>query len=310
MSQNFPLACLGLAAVASLFSPAASAVIIYGDDGPSQNLTDPNLGNTWDLSGNFKGFIGTPISAKHFITADHATGNTNGSISFADGPNTGSYTTTRRYADPDSDLEIWEIGGRFNDWVDLYTDSDEVGQNSLIIGKGSAPGSEVVVADELKGWQWGVRTQAKSWGRNQVSDTFDDEGGLLAFEFNAIDGVNEGALASFDSGGGLFLFDAAENRWELAGIHLGVTGPFSRTGSDSDAFNASLFDVGGLFVKTDEDTYTFVGDAPGDIPALGFSTRISGRLDWINSVVPEPGSGLLLAGAALGLLRRRTATAR
>lgn len=278
----------------------APAVMVYDDDGPTRNLTDPGDGDIWDLSGSFQGFVGTAIGSKYFITADHATGNgTGGTITFASGANAGSYTTVARYADPDSDLEIWEISGAFNSWVPLWDGGSEVGQTATLIGKGRAAGAEVVVGSELKGWKWGTDDQAKSWGRNEITGTA--EGGkYLAFDFDAIDGVNEGGLAERDSGGGLFLYDALDAQWELAGVHYAVDGPFRESDSTSGEYNATLFDMGGLYVGPD-DSYTFVTDTGVDKPAAGYSTRISERSAWINSVIPEPGTAVLLGLATVGL---------
>lgn len=291
---------------------AAEAVIVYDDSEPTRNTTTAGLvgdeADLWTLSGNFKGYLGTPISAKHFITADHATTNTLANIGFVDGPNAGSYSTVARFDDPDSDLEIWEISGTFNQWVEVYRDSDEVGQTATLLGRGRQPGDAVTVdsggGPELKGWKWGTDDRVKSWGRNVVSGTASG-GEFLGFEFNAIDDANEGGLAEFDSGGGLFIFDATDGRWELGGIHFAVDGPFREADSPSGEYNATLFDQGGLYVGPDGD-YEFVSDMAMDIPANGYSTRISDRLAWVDSVIPEPSSALLLAGTAIGLAWRRS----
>lgn len=298
--------CLSLGM--ALAGSPAQAVIVYDDSGPTRNTTDPGDGEVWNLSGSFKGYLGTPISAKHFITADHATNATLTDITFAAGPNAGSYTTVERFSDPATDLEIWEISGTFSEWVEVYRDSDEVGKTATLLGRGRDAGTAVSVdsggGPELKGWKWGTDVRTKSWGRNVVSGTADG-GEFLSFEFNAIDDANEGGLAEFDSGGGLFIFDATDGRWELGGIHYAVDGPFRESDSASGEYNATLFDQGGLYVGPDGD-YELVDDIAMDVPANGYSTRISDRLAWIDSVIPEPGSALLLIGAAVGLGWRRS----
>jgi hypothetical protein len=84
---------------------------------------------------------------------------------------------------------------------------------------------------------------------------------------------------------------------KLAGIHYSVDGYFSFIGSSNDQFNAALLDVGGLYVGSESDGWTFYTNQVTDIPSGFYSTRISANLAWINSVIDFlPGDDLGITG--------------
>ena len=107
---------------------------------------------------------------------------------------------------------------------------------------------------------------------------------MLAASFDATGGANECTLASGDSGGGVFIQE--DSVWKLAGISYAVDGPFSLTDSGA-AFNAAVFDVGGLYALENA-TFVLIVDNAADQPGSFYSTRISSRMDWIRSVVASP----------------------
>jgi len=87
--------------------------------------------------------------------------------------------------------------------------------------------------------------------------------------------------------------------WKLAGISYAVDGPFSLTGDSLDAgFSAAIFDARDLYYKIDGEWMLIEHDEA--VPAGSYASRISSRLNWINSVVPEPGAvALLISGGAI-----------
>jgi len=322
-----------LAAAALLPVGSASAVVVYVPGTPptaTRNTTAPTgaLANSgWQLQGEWAGaFLGTPISSNQFITAQHVGGNVGDTFSF----NAANYTTTGFVNVPNSDLRIWQVSGTFPTFAPLYnsgSDGSETGKPLVVFGRGVAPGTAVIgpatpSGTELKGWEWGAGDGARSWGENDVSGIVSttNVGDLISFTFDRavgnVAGTNESHLSAFDSGGGLFI-ETPGGVWKLAGINFGVDGPFKFQQTDANAFNATLFDKGGLWEQTGTvpgpnpgdppiPVFTFNPDTSEDIAGASYSSRISSNLEFINGVIPEPSSVALLGGAiALITMRRR-----
>ena len=287
----------GLLIVAGLLSlPAASqAVIVYGPQGRNTTAPTGTLTNSgWQYQGQWGAYLGTPISSQLFITAEHVGGSVGQVFTYQSVP----YTTTALYDDPNSDLRIWRVSGTFPSYAPLYTATDELTKPLVTFGRGTQRGGVVSVSGVDKGWLWGTQDGVQSWGQNIVSGTVPDAtyGDQLVFDFAAGD-ANEGALSSGDSGGGVFINDGTT--WRLAAINLGSTGPYKYQPDDLTSFNASLYDQSGLYVQ-DGDNWV-----PASGPGESSATRISTNMLWINSVIPEPTS-LMLVGIAGLLLARRS----
>ena len=266
------------------FSPPTQAVIVFSPEGPIQQTTNPGDGSGWELHG----FLGQttliPISPHYGINAAHfGTFGPGDTVSFAEGPNEGTYTiTSEAFLDSEAgtDLRLFRIDESFEAWAPLFTGNSEVGMDLTVFGRGRRAGEEVLVNDDLKGWEWGSFASGRplSWGRNTIADLVEGDT-LLSFAFNAEPG--QGIGAEGDSGGGVFVSD--QDQWKLAGINLAVDGPFGFSNDDPD-FNAALFDRGGLW-QGPQGNRTFIRNRGVDQPARTFSTRISPRFDWIRSVV-------------------------
>lgn len=272
-------------------------------EAPTGNLADSG----WQLQGIWHGFLGTPISPHHFITAEHV--GIGGSFSY-DGQ---QYSITATFIDPETDLAIFQVDGTFDSFAPLYTESDEAGQDIVFFGRGTDRGDPVTDGTTLKGWEWGTDDRDRSWGQNTVEGISNiivngKEFQALGFTFDAGAGPNEAHLTGGDSDGGAFILD--DGVWKLAGIHAGAESLYSLSDVEDSVnnpgFRAAIFDQSGLFVRNDTNT---AWEAAEDRPGASFTTRISARIDWINSVIiPEPSTGLImLTGGWLLATRRRTA---
>lgn len=282
----------------------AYGVILYrtGDSTANTSAPGDDRDVAWNLQGTWGNFLGTPISSTHFITAKHVGGTIGQSFNY-DG---GSYVTTARYNSPSTDLTIWEVSGAFNSFAPLYTDTNELGKEMFVMGRGTQRGAEVNISGatvtDLRGWRWGTADKVKRWGENNV-EGFQNSGTLLYGGFDRTSPLTEEAhLSVGDSGGAVFLKDA-DDQWKLAGINYSVDAFFNLSDSNTSEFNAAIFDAGGMYFGNDTDGYNFVTDQIGDISFGFYSTRISSQVDWIESIIPVPEiSTLAMVGGVWMLL--------
>ena len=295
-----PVASLLSLTLSLLFQGSAVAVIFVSTGDPTFNTTAPTgalQDSGWQYEGQWGSFLGTAISADCFVTAKHVGGNVGDSFVFGGV----SYTTTASYASPSSDLQIWRVNGTFSTYASIYRSSDETGQGLVDIGRGTQRGAAIYNSDgALAGWGWGANDGVMRWGQNVVAAVQAGGAGIgdtLRVSFNNPGVANSATISSGDSGGGLFIQQGGT--WKLAGINYAVEGPFSHIGSDPDAFNAALFDKGGLYAKA-SGIWVPITDQASDIPSAFLATRISANSAWIDSVtVPEPGEYAAFASLSL-----------
>ncbi len=265
-------------------APSARAVILYRTGDPAANTTEPTgslAGSGWQWEGTWGGFLGTPIAPHFFLSAKHL-GQAGGSVFNFAGTN---YTVVRGVADPASDLDLWEVAETFPVFAPLYTKSDEAGQLTLLIGRGTQRGSERLSGSLLAGWNWGPGDGVQRWGTNVVSDILvlapDNE--LIRCNFDADGAAEEATLSSGDSGGAAFIEEGGV--WKLAGIHYAVDGPFFLDSSGNGSFNGALFDSRAFYVSDEGSPpqYTLITGA-SPVPAALYPTRVSSKLGWLYSV--------------------------
>ncbi len=265
-----------------------NAVILFRTGDPAENTTAPGgplADSGWQYEGQFGLYLGTPIAPHFFLTAAHL-GTASSAFTFQ-GVN---YSLTRQFADPKSDLSIWEVAETFPSFAPLYAKDDEIGRQLVAIGRGTQRGTAIFIDGNLRGWNWGGGDGVQRWGENIVSGIvsfgFDDD--TLYATFDASGLPNESHLSVGDSGGGLFLDDGGV--WKLAGIHYDVDGPFYVDDAGNGAFIAALFDTRGFYVSDGQipPTYILI-DGPNPVPTGFYSTRVSSKLDWIYSVIDPAG---------------------
>lgn len=280
-----------LASAASLLTPSHdAAAILVAESGSTavrqtstQGLTTAELA-LHALLGEFRGFLGTPVDATHFITAQHIGIAPSDTITFPGGPNAGTYAITGWADDPGSDLRIVTIAGTFQDWVSLNGSGYEAGKTVTIFGRGGAPSSEVFVGSELKGWTAASPDGAISWGRNVVTGTLNANQIYARFESNGL--PTEAGLTTGDSAGPWFAADG-QGLMRLVGVSFGATGPYQLDAAGSPTggvFEAALFDVGGLWVGAPGNA-VLVPENPVNVPGVGVASRISDRIGWISTLI-------------------------
>jgi hypothetical protein len=252
-----------------------------------RNTTQPPgaLANAgWQWEGQWREFLGTAISKTTFITAGHVGGNVGDNFTL----NGVQYKTTARWDDPESDLQIWSIKGRFPTWAPILKTPAEIGKPMIVYGRGTQRGQQVVVNNQLKGWLWGNADHEESWGMNVITASTagradPDAGGgrirgaVLYWNFDRLSGLKQESMLSVgDSGGGMFI--QTGNTWSLAGVNLAAQSMFSYPDS-TDVLNGALLDIGGLKMGG-----KLITDAEIDLPAASYATRVSLRASWIKDV--------------------------
>jgi hypothetical protein len=275
--------------------PSASAIILYSSGDPTSNTSAPGgtLTNSgWQYEGLWRGFLGTPIAPKYFITAEHLQGNVGEPFVFRGL----TYLTTAVFDDPASDLRIWRVCGTFPEYAQIYTLSNEVGRSFVVFGRGTQRGPPVTTPSgpfgvKTNGWFWWTYDGVQRWGENVVAGIVNGNsvlgggsiGDVLQATFDATGGANECHLSSGDSGGAVFIQDGSA--WKLAGINFAVDGPYNTTNS-GPGFDAAIFDERGLYTTNSVvggwDPVLNVGPVQ---PGSFYATRVSAHVTWINSII-------------------------
>src|SRR5688500_9341878 len=234
-SRTPALALLSGALLSLALATPARAILLYST--AQRNTWAPSgtiYNSGWQYQGYWGSFAGTPISARHFITAGHVGGAVGQTFHFR-GQN---YTARAMFDDPNSDLRIWQVDRNMPYWAPIYRGFAEQGKQAVLHGRGTQRGGDIYVSGQKKGWYWGGYDGKLSWGTNLVSATQSGGTGigtLLRTTFDRTGGRDEGALAGYDSGGGMFINDGG--KWKLAGVNFAAGGPYRFSYSGS-AFNA------------------------------------------------------------------------
>jgi hypothetical protein len=324
MPDLFPVRRFVLAIVlvcALLPVGAARAVILYSSQTRNAAAPRGSLANSgWQWEGQFGNFMGTAISKKYIITASHFDPPVGTSFDI----NGEKHRTVAMWDDPNSDLRIFKCVGSFTSWAPIVNKNIETNRVAMMFGRGTSRGDDVMVNGQLHGWQWGVEDHVQSWGRNLINGFADGGAGIgqmLQMNFDATGVGYEGAYSRGDSGAGLFI--KFGTKWMLAGVAYSADGPFSFSTDGSNAFDASIFDRGGLWSQSNG----FIDDQPQNFPGASYASRLFSNLNWINGVlsgtiapsnpsssgigrgVPEPSGGAmaltLCVLAGLAYRRRR-----
>ncbi len=287
------LGALLIAIALCSFPGAVRGVILFRTGDPAANTTEPTgalAGSGWQYQGRFGNYLGTAIAPHYFITAKHL--GTGPPHFVFHGVN---YTIVNSFADPGSDLRIFRVAETLPVYAPLYTRSDELGKNLVVIGRGTQRGEDRVVDGQLRGWLYSASDNVQRWGENQVSSVL---GGTIRVLFDQGGLPHEAHISDGDSGGAVFLKDGSV--WKLAGINSDVD-RFASGPDGGGPYSAALFDMRGSY-RSDGTLVT--GDNP--VPSSFYVARISSRLSWITTIIgpSDPGLANISARVTLGIADR------
>ncbi len=232
-------------------------------------------------TGGWGAFVGTAIAPHYFITAVHVGGGVGDPFTFNGTKHTAEGVTTIS----GTDLAVWRVRERLPRWASLYDRRGETGKEMILYGRGCRRGRSLIFEGVMRGWQWGAADGSLSWGRNRVDSVaaLPNVGEMLVFDFDRLNGDEEGTVGSGDSGGGVFVQDGT--LWKLAGVNHASGGRFSQNPTGAEPFMAALYDTRGLYQATGDGWKQLDPGATDPSPTLAFATRVSHYTAEIRTII-------------------------
>ncbi len=286
-----------------LLSTTAQGIVVHDNPGESSNpasyMADPATGVPWSnvgwlsfgTDGSAPG-TGVYVGDGWFLTANHNP-NVTGITLFTDDPSGGTTYALHptiasvRLSNPApgtgmADLRLYKLATTPNLpalTISSASPSDE--QGVILIGTGRERGSALknitVQGGTVQGYDWAA-TRNKTWAANTVHGVTNFDTDVNTFVYHTdFSALGSGQATDKDSGGGVFIYDAVQQRWELSGIILGIA--------------------------------TYEGQPAGTSAGgnLTYIADLSYYADQISTVVPEPSALALVAVAGALMIRRRHA---
>jgi hypothetical protein len=292
------LLCLASAAGLCSIPVTARAVITFGT---GNNYTaapgDSHVSSVDNYEGQINGsFTATMVNSNYVISAAHTFGAVQQQFTFNDS-NTGgsSQTFNTQIAASLDDLELASlVPGQLDTMghaatfpasqqAPIYTGNSELSASVLDVGRGISRSSPVT-----GGWATDGNQGPFSWGTNTVSAIPTDSdlgtsgafgGDFLQYTFNNNPAnQNECIVATFDSGGGLFLNNGGT--YQLAGVNSLVDTVFTAPNSNSVAA-AVLYDTFGYYEENPDQSFSLIAT---HTPESSYATRVSSKANFINLV--------------------------
>ena len=241
---------------------SALGIVVHPNEGEPNLIEwtdrpDPNVVGRWGSSGSC-----VAVSSNCVITTRHQGGGIGTYVEI--GGNL--YIVTEAWNHSTADIRIAKLyAANLNGYVLLNTSGDGFGVPVVIGGYGKGRGSPLINGGDVYGYTWsGSNNQTRRWGQNKIDTTgtgespgYSSEVIIADFDEYGVPGKPgaqpyEAILATWDSGGGWFIYDV--NEWKVAGLSRAVE---------------------------------HLGESWFDPPDTMDAVRVSFYAAWISSVMPE-----------------------
>ena len=223
------------------------------------------------------------VSSNCVVTTRHQGGDTSVPVMIAGR----EYEIDQIWNHPTADLRVVKLkNANLSDFVELFTDSNEINREIVIAGYGKMRGEVLENYGTVYGYRWTTySTSTVRMGTNKVKD-YDYDIPTLSYISDVIyadfDGLGEGdsttyeaTQVSLDSGGGWFI--KSEGQWKLAGLCLRTQVHYAEGHEDDPAYRESWFRN---------------RSNPGQLlPDYLDAARISCYHEWITRTIPEVTDG-------------------
>jgi len=186
------------------------------------------------------------VSSNCVLTVRHAGGGTGTSVTIGGR----AYTIAQIWNHSTADLRIIKLNGaNLANFVDIYEDTNEVGEDTVMGGYGKGRGAILQTSGVTYGYGWG--SASLRFGTNRIIGT-QNNSTLGAYTSDIViadfDGLGEGqsttyecAIAGYDSGGGWFI--KVGDAWQVAGLARAVESHYEQghEGDPNYILNESWF---------------------------------------------------------------------
>ena len=305
-----------------LTTQTSNAVILFGSGDPTYNTTAPTgtlQDSGWQYEGQWGGFLGTPVAPQYFVAAQHIGGSVGQTFVF----NGTNYTTTAYWDDTSTDLRIWKVDGVFPSYAPLYSTSDEVGKNLVVIGRGTQRGDPVEIEEAQTVYTTNVvNLKDLDISRKDAQQQFPDaalHGQTMTFVTSEL--VTNIVLKGWQDGPGDGVMRWGQN--QVLAVGGLIVAAFTGTNGPNEGYLSGGDSSGAVFIQDSKGVWKLAGinygiDGPfatspdepafdGAIfdesglyaggalvpndgiarPAYYYATRISPRLSWIQSIISQ-----------------------
>ncbi|MDF3130909.1 trypsin-like serine protease [Kiritimatiellaeota bacterium B1221] len=257
--------------------------VFVGTNDPNSNTSAPVDDQGWSYMGVYNTGGAVYLGNGWFITAGHlgtgaGTVNYDGSSYAIDGS---SWVTLQNPDTSNVDSRLFQIttpGDLATTGAQIVDSALSLGDDLTMIGYGRDVSSVSTTGPWTKYYE--STTSNKKWGENTVDSFVSDYSGAgyTSDTFQTVLTTGTAQALDKDSGGGVFVYDAATDSYQLAGIMIAAT---------------RYSDEGGIYASK------WNGVAANS--SWTRSVDLYQYRDQIVSVIPEP-APWILAGGALGLL--------
>lgn len=282
--MNSKALMLTVAALGLLATPRCDALVFCVTNAVDEHQAEPTgelADSGWRQTVPLAGYLATLIHSNALLTAKHLTEIAVGAQFAAEGV---THTLTSLHDDSVSDLRVFFFTPPVTNYARINIETNDIHAFVVLQGRGMERGDVVVAGGRTNGWKWAWNKwwSIRRWGVNQyVGESSNGIYALANFDNNG--NPDECMTSGGDSGGPGFV--RTGSGWKLATVNYAV-GPstFTLATNPVSSFNASLYDIAGLYYKQGA-AWIYVPTNASPAPCLMANTRTSTRIAWLTNTV-------------------------